>query len=162
MPPIVITQHMPAGFTKSFATRLDTLCACQVQEAAHLQLLQHGNIYLAQGDKHMEIEAQAGKWIIKLRDGETVSSHKPSVDVLFSSVAKAAGKKAVGVILTGMGHDGAEGLLKMREAGAKTIGQNEASCVVYGMPKVAKAMGGVENELHLSKIAVGIIQLCEK
>ncbi len=162
MPPIVVTQHMPAGFTKSFANRLDTLCAMSVQEATHLQPLQAGNIYIAAGDRHMEIEAQTGKWVIKLRDGENVSSHKPSVDVLFASVAKNIGKKAVGVILTGMGHDGAEGLLKMREAGAKTIGQNEASCVVYGMPKVAKNIGAVETEMPLSRIAGGIIHLCEK
>lgn len=161
MPPIVVTQHMPAGFTTSFAARLDKICAARVHEAENLQVLQAGNIYIARGDMHMEIEVQMGKFVIKLRDGEPVSSHKPSVDVLFSSVAKAAGKRAIGVILTGMGHDGAEGLLKMREAGARTIGQSEASCVVYGMPKVAKSIGAVEQELSLSKIAGGIIGLCD-
>jgi len=161
LPPIVITQHMPAGFTKSFAARLDKLCAANVHEAQHLQELQAGNIYIAAGDKHIEVRGVTGKWQIFVRDGETVSGHKPSVDVLFSSVAENVGKRAIGVILTGMGHDGAAGLLKMREAGARTIGQNEATCVVYGMPKVAKNLGAVENELPLLKISAEIIKLCQ-
>jgi len=160
LPPIVITQHMPAGFTKSFATRLDKLCAATVHEAQHLQALEAGNIYIAAGDKHLEVRGSAGRWQAFIRDGETVSGHKPSVDVLFSSVAENVGKRAIGVILTGMGHDGAAGLLKMREAGSHTMGQNEASCVVYGMPKVAKNLGAVENELPLSKIAAEIVRLC--
>lgn len=161
LPPIVITQHMPAKFTHSFATRLDKLCAPKVQEAKHQQPLQSGNIYIAAGDRHLSVHGKAGQWVTHVQDGELVSGHKPSVDVLFRSVAKYAGKNAVGVILTGMGRDGAEGLLKMREAGAPTIGQNETSCVVYGMPRVAKEIGAVDKEISLTQIAREIVRACE-
>jgi two-component system chemotaxis response regulator CheB len=163
MPPIVITQHMPAQFTASFAARLDKICALGVHEAKHLQKLEPGHVYIAPGDTHMEVHGSIGNWIVHvLRDGPAVSGHKPSVDVLFRSVAKHAGDHAVGVILTGMGRDGAEGLLKMREAGARTLGQNEASCVVYGMPRVAKSIGAVEEEMNLTTIPAGIVRLSEK
>jgi two-component system chemotaxis response regulator CheB len=162
MPPIVITQHMPPKFTTSFAARLDSLCAPAVQEVAHQQRLEAGNIYLAQGDKHFSVHSNAaGQWIAQVLDGELVSGHRPSVNVLFRSVAKHLGNKAIGVILTGMGKDGAEGLLAMREAGARTLGQSEASCVVYGMPKAAQTIGAVERELPLYQIPKEIIRLCE-
>lgn len=157
LPPIVITQHMPGGFTASFAARLNKLCAPQIQEAQHHQTLHTGNVYIAPGDYHMEIESVGKAWRAVVRDGENVSGHKPSVDVLFASVAKQAGNKAVGIILTGMGRDGAQGLLEMRQAGAATIGQNEESCVVYGMPKVANQLGAVESEVGLAQIARAII-----
>lgn len=161
LPPIVITQHMPAKFTHSFATRLDKLCAPKVQEVQHLQELEVGNVYIAAGDAHFSIHGKSGQWVAHVQDGELVSGHKPSVDVLFRSVAKYVGKQAVGVILTGMGRDGAEGLLKMREAGAPTIGQNEASCVVYGMPKAAALLGAVDKEISLQAIAKEIVRVCE-
>ena len=158
LPPIVITQHMPAGFTTSFAARLDKLCAIRAHEATDGQVLHSGNLYLAPGDFHMEIEPnQGGGWRTRIADGENMSGHKPSVDKLFYSVAKHAGKNAIGVILTGMGRDGANGLLAMREAGASTIGQSEESCVVYGMPKVAKQVGAVEKEVPLPRIAQAMI-----
>jgi two-component system chemotaxis response regulator CheB len=160
MPPMVVTQHMPAGFTKSFASRLDTICASKVHEVQHQQPLLPGNIYIAPGDFHFTVEAMEGGFRARIADGETVSGHKPSVDVLFASVAKQVGKNAVGVILTGMGRDGAQGLLSMRHAGATTIGQAEHSCVVYGMPKVAKQLGAVEHECRLPAIAQAIIDAC--
>lgn len=161
LPPIVITQHMPAGFTTSFAARLDKTCAMRVHEAQHQQVLHTGNAYLAPGDFHMEIEPNpGGGWRARIADGENVSGHKPSVDTLFASVAKHAGKKAIGVILTGMGRDGGQGLLAMRQAGAATLGQSEDSCVVYGMPKVAMQLGAVEKEVRLSRMAQAIIDAC--
>lgn len=161
MPPIVITQHMPAGFTTSFAARLDKICAMRVHEAANHQLLELGNIYLAPGDYHMEVEPRAaGGWQIHIGEGDNVSGHKPSVDVLFQSVAKHVGKKAIGVILTGMGRDGAQGLLAMRQAGAPTLGQSEDTCVVYGMPRVANQLGAVEKEVKLPRMAQAIIDAC--
>jgi two-component system chemotaxis response regulator CheB len=136
--PTVVTLHLPAPFTKTFAQRLDRVCAPKVSEAAHGAPILPGNIYVAPGSvAHLEV---AGTWErprCALREGDLVSGHRPSVDVLFHSVAKTARAKAVGVILTGMGADGARGLLEMRRAGAKTLGQDEASSVVYGMPRVA-------------------------
>ena len=160
LPPIVITQHMPAGFTKSFAARLDTVCAGKVHEVQHQQPLLSGNIYIAPGDFHFAVESMPDGFRARIADGETVSGHKPSVDILFASVAKHVGKNSVGVILTGMGRDGAQGLLTMRNAGAITIGQTEHSCVVYGMPKVAKQLGAVEQEHRLPNIAQAIIDAC--
>ncbi len=158
MPPIVITQHMPASFTASFARRLDELSCLCVKEARHGDIVEYGSAYIAPGDKHMEIISNvAGVYRIGLSDGAAVTGHKPSVDVLFSSVAKAAGNYAIGVILTGMGKDGAKGLLAMRNAGAFTIGQSEASCVVYGMPRAAKNLDAVVKELPLEKITDCII-----
>ena len=157
-PPTVITQHMPATFTKSFAERLNRLCAPQIKEAEDGDRLEIGRIYLAPGGaQHMEVSnAMAPRCI--LTDGATVNGHRPSVDVLFNSVATLAGSKAVGVILTGMGRDGAAGLLKMRQAGAITIGQNEKSCVVYGMPRVAHEIGAVEHQLPLNLIGEEILK----
>ncbi|MEP3439227.1 MAG: chemotaxis response regulator protein-glutamate methylesterase [Hoeflea sp.] len=157
-PPTVITQHMPATFTKSFAERLDRLCAAKVKEVEDGDRLEIGRIYLAPGGAHhMEVSnAQAPRCI--LTDGDPVNGHRPSVDVLFNSVASLAGAKAVGVILTGMGRDGAAGLLKMRQAGATTIGQNEKTCVVYGMPRVAHEIGAVGVQLPLNLIGEEILK----
>lgn len=163
MPPIVVTQHMPETFTRSFAERLNTVSQMQVSEAENHTRLREGQAYVAPGgNTHLKIVKIGGDWVCKLEEGATVSSHRPSVDVLFRSVADVAGKYAVGAILTGMGKDGADGLLAMRMAGAHTFGQNEASCIVYGMPKVANAMGAVEQELSLSHIPKAIIQTCER
>jgi two-component system chemotaxis response regulator CheB len=158
-PPTVITQHMPATFTKSFAARLDRMCAAQVEEAEEGAPVKAGRIYLAPGAAHLEV-AGAKDPVCRLRQSEPVSGHRPSVDVLFDSVARGFGPKAVGVILTGMGKDGARGLLAMRQAGARTLGQDEASCVVYGMPKVAFEMGAVETQLPLGRIAAAALELC--
>ena len=153
-PPTVITQHMPANFTRSFAERLDRLCRPTVQEADDRRPLQRGNIYIAPGGgRHMEVVRGAGGFETRLREGDTVSGHRPSVDVLMNSVAAAAGRDCVGVILTGMGRDGAQGLLKMRQNGARTIGQDETSSLIYGMPRVAHEVGAVQKQLPLSRIA---------
>jgi two-component system chemotaxis response regulator CheB len=158
-PPTVITQHMPATFTKSFAERLNRLCAPQVQEATDGARLEIGRIYLAPGgDRHLTI-ANAHAPCCRLIDLPPVNGHRPSVDVLFDSVAELAGRNAVGAILTGMGRDGASGLLKMRHAGARTVGQNEKTCVVYGMPRVAYELGAVETQLPLNGIGEEILKL---
>lgn len=157
-PPTVITQHMPPAFTKSFADRLNRLCAPQVKEAEDGDRLEIGRIYLAPGgDRHMEVANPMAPRCI-LVEGDPINGHQPSVDALFNSLAKLAGAKAVGVILTGMGRDGAAGLLKMRQAGASTIGQNEKTCVVYGMPRVAYEIGAVERQLPLNYIGEEILK----
>lgn len=159
-PPIVITQHMPQTFTKSFAERLDRLCPPTVTEACDGDVLEMGHVYLAPGgQQHLEIVGGGQRARCRLRAGDTVSGHRPSVDVLFHSVAKGVGAKAVGVILTGMGRDGADGLLAMRKIGARTLGQDAASCIVYGMPKVAFEMGAVEKQLSLNSIAAELASL---
>ncbi|MEQ8305082.1 MAG: chemotaxis response regulator protein-glutamate methylesterase [Hoeflea sp.] len=158
-PPTVITQHMPAAFTKSFAERLNRLCAPKVKEAEDGDRLEIGRIYLAPGgERHMEVSNPMAPRCI-LIDGAPVNGHRPSVDVLFDSIVRTAGAKAVGVLLTGMGRDGAAGLLRMRQAGSQTIGQNEKTCVVYGMPRVANEIGGVGNQLPLNSIGEEIIKL---
>ena len=157
-PPTVITQHMPATFTKSFSERLDRLCAPKVAEAHDGAVLDAGRIYIAPGgEKHLEIGG-SGTLRCRLSDGPAVNGHRPSVDVLFRSVAKAMGPRAVGAILTGMGRDGAEGLLAMRRAGARTFGQDEASSVVYGMPKAAFEIGAVERQAPLDRIAAELLK----
>jgi two-component system chemotaxis response regulator CheB len=154
-PPTVITQHMPPAFTRSFASRLDRLCAPKVQEATDRAKLMPGNVYLAPGGSaHLEITADLH---CRLKASDRVNGHCPSVDVLFDSVARSCKGKAVGVILTGMGRDGAAGLLSMRNAGAKTFGQSEGSCIVYGMPKAAFDAGAVQKQLSLDKLARAII-----
>lgn len=161
-PPTVVTQHMPAGFTASFAKRLDKTCAPIVSEASDGTALESGNVYLAPGGvSHFEI-AGRGTWRCRLVAGEAVSGHKPSVDRLFQSVAATAGDHAVGVILTGMGRDGASGLFAMRKAGAATLGQDEATSVVYGMPRVAFETGAVALQLPLEKIGDEILRLCRQ
>lgn len=160
-PPTVITQHMPPSFTASFAARLNRLCAPEVAEASDGALLEAGRIYLAPGgDKHLEVRG-AGQLRCILLDAPPVSGHRPSVDVLFNSVAQTCRSRAVGVILTGMGRDGAQGLKAMRDAGAHTLGQDEASCVVYGMPKAAFELGAVERQKPLSGIGAAALDLCE-
>lgn len=161
-PPIVVTQHMPETFTKSFAARLNTLSQIEVAEATHLAKLAQGKAYIAPGGIHMKVAKFGADFICKLEDGAPVSSHKPSVDVLFHSVAETVGNKAVGVILTGMGKDGAVGMKAMRDNGAYTIGQNQATCVVYGMPQVAAKTGAVQTELALNDIPAAILKYCEK
>lgn len=153
VPGIVITQHMPAGFTELYAKRLDERSALEVHEARNGDVLRPGVAFLAPGgDMHMQLVRREGEYRILLKRAPKVNGHCPSVDVLFSSVAKCAGSSAMGIILTGMGSDGAKGLLEMRSAGAHTIGQDEASCVVYGMPKVAFEKGAVEYQENLPEI----------
>ncbi|MEO3389356.1 chemotaxis response regulator protein-glutamate methylesterase [Mesorhizobium sp. CAU 1741] len=159
-PPTVITQHMPGTFTKSFAERLNRVCAADVSEATDGAPLSAGKIYLAPGgESHLQVVGSTSPRC-RLSPEAAVNGHRPSVDVLFDSVAKASGKSALGVILTGMGRDGAQGLLAMRRAGASTLGQNETTSVVYGMPKVAFEMGAVERQLPLERIGAAIINQC--
>ncbi len=153
IPGTVIVQHMPPGFTKMYAERLNTQCKVVVKEAENGDILERGKVLLAPGDKHMRLTRVGGIYRVECSAGEKVSGHCPSVDVLFKSVAKAAVSDAVGVILTGMGSDGAKGLLAMRKAGAHTIGEDEKSCVVYGMPKVAYDIGAVQKQVPLENIA---------
>jgi two-component system chemotaxis response regulator CheB len=160
-PPTVITQHMPAGFTKSFAERLNRSYACEVMEAFDGAPIQAGRVYIAPGgDQHLMVGGGAHHPICRLEPSEPVNRHRPSVDVLFDSLAKVVGAPSVGVILTGMGRDGAEGLLKMRKAGARTLGQDESSCVVYGMPKAAFEIGAVEKQAPLDRIGRHILEFC--
>ncbi|MDD2652543.1 MAG: chemotaxis response regulator protein-glutamate methylesterase [Sulfurimonas sp.] len=156
-PGMIIVQHMPANFTAQFAQRLNSLCSIEVREAKNGDSIIPGVALIAPGDYHMVVRRSGARYYVEIGGGEKVSGHRPSADVLFNSVAKIAGANAIGVILTGMGGDGAKGLLAMKNAGARTIGQDEASCVVYGMPKVAYEIGAVEKQLPLNKVANGII-----
>ena len=154
LPGIVIVQHMPPGFTEMYAKRLDNQCRVRVKEARTGDRVLPGTALIAPGgDKHMRVVNVGGNYQVEVVAGPKVNGHCPSVDVLFESVARVAGKDALGIILTGMGGDGAKGLLAMRQAGAKTIGQDESTCVVYGMPKVAYDLGAVEHQDKLSDIA---------
>lgn len=157
-PGIVIVQHMPAGFTKQFAERLNGLCEIHVEEARDGQRVLPGLALVAPGGLHMSLARSGAQYVVEVRDGPPVNRHKPSVDVLFRSVARFAGRNAMGVIMTGMGDDGARGLKEMHDAGAYTLGQDEASCVVYGMPREAVGMGAVDRVLPLDAIADGIQQ----
>ncbi|MBX3454594.1 chemotaxis response regulator protein-glutamate methylesterase [Ferrovibrio sp.] len=161
-PPILITQHMPPRFTASFAARLDTLSAVSVTEAKDGVRIFPGHVYIAPGDFHLLLHRSGGHYYTKLSHDPPVSGHRPSVDVLFNSVAEHAGHNAIGVILTGMGKDGAAGLKKMLEAGAQTIGQDEASSLVYGMPKAAKLMGAVQAEIPIGQVAQEILARCKQ
>ncbi|MBU3889984.1 chemotaxis response regulator protein-glutamate methylesterase [Methylosinus sporium] len=157
-PPTVVTQHMPPVFTASFAARLDRMCKPQVAEAVDGAQILPGRVYLAPGGAaHLEVVKHVGGYRCRLTNTEAVNGHRPSVDVLFNSVAQCAGRNALGVILTGMGRDGAQGLLALRDAGAETIGQDEASSLVYGMPKAAFEIGGVAKQLTLQRIAAHIL-----
>jgi two-component system chemotaxis response regulator CheB len=156
MPPIVIVQHMPEKFTASFAARLNDECAIQVKEAEDGDVLTTGNVYIAPGGKHMALKDLRGKTAIRIFHDELVNRHRPSVNVLFNSVAEVKGKNAIGVILTGMGDDGATGMKAMNDRGAYTIAQDEASCVVYGMPYKAVLAGGVSKILPLREIAAEV------
>lgn len=142
-PGILIVQHMPPGFTKMYAERLNRLCKMEVREAVDGDIVKTGLILIAPGDFHMKLAKLGSNFVVKCFQADKVSGHRPSVDVLFNSVAEVAKKNAVGIIMTGMGRDGAQGLLNMRQQGAYTIGQNKESCVVYGMPMVAKNIGAV-------------------
>ena len=156
-PPTLIVQHMPADFTSSLAARLDRLNPQKVMEAHEGAPLEVGRIYIAPGGAtHLEVE-ESGGLRCRMRSSDPVNGHSPSVDVLFASVAQVAKSKAVGVILTGMGRDGADGLLAMRQAGARTIGQDEATSLIYGMPKVAFEIGAVERQLPLDRIATAVL-----
>ena len=157
-PAIMITQHMPAGFTKSFVKRLDGLCAVQVHEAEDGQRVLPGHVYLAPGGiAHMKVARSGANYVVQLDDSEPVNRHRPSVDVLFHSAAEVAGKNAVGVLLTGMGKDGAQGLLAMKQAGAVTFAQDEASCVVFGMPREALHIGAADEAVPLAEMSERIL-----
>jgi two-component system chemotaxis response regulator CheB len=156
-PGILIVQHMPAGFTTSFAKRLDGLCRIRVKEAAHGERVLPGHAYIAPGDMHLSLGRSGANYVTELDQGPPVNRHRPAVDVLFRSAARNAGANALGVILTGMGKDGAAGMLEMRTAGAYNVAQDEASCVVYGMPKEAVAHGGVHEVLPLSEIGQHVL-----
>jgi two-component system chemotaxis response regulator CheB len=157
-PAILITQHMPAGFTRSFAQRLDSLCSLTVREATHGERVLPGHVYLAPGGEyHMRLGRSGANYVVELDPAEPVNRHRPSVDVLFHSVALSAGRNAVGVILTGMGKDGAAGLLEMKRAGARTLAQDEASCVVFGMPREAIALGAADEVVSLDTMSERIL-----
>jgi len=157
-PGIVIVQHMPEMFTAAFAARLDSLCEISVQEAKNGQRVLPGLALIAPGGKHMQLARSGAQYVVEVKDGPPVNRHRPSVDVLFRSVAKYAGRNAMGVIMTGMGDDGARGLKEMHDVGAYTLAQDEASCVVYGMPKEAVKHGGVDRSLPLSALAGAILR----
>lgn len=162
-PPTVITQHMPASFTPSFAARLDRTCAPQVTEARDGDKLETGRVYLAPGGAaHLKVERLGLDLRCRLVEDDLVSGHRPSVDVLFRSVAQACGGQAVAALLTGMGRDGADGLLTLRRAGAVTIAQDEATSVVFGMPRVAFEIGGAERQLPLGRIAPALLAATQK
>lgn len=152
-PGTVIVQHMPSGFTESFAQRLSEISKVDVKEAKDGDIITKGTVYIAPGDLHMVVKREGGHYKIQIGTGKKISGHRPSVDVLFNSVSKHVGANAVGVILTGMGSDGAKGLLAMKNAGSYTIGQDEKTSVVYGMPKVAYDIGAVREQQPLENIA---------
>ena len=151
--PVLIVQHMPENFTASFAARLDNLCAPRVIEAQGGERIESGTVYVAPGHSHLQIKRGTTGYVTELLDTPPVNRHRPSVDVLFDSAADLVGRNAIGVILTGMGKDGAQGLLRMRHAGARTFGQDEASCVVYGMPREAAQIGAVEEVTSLDEMS---------
>lgn len=159
MPPILIAQHMPGGFTRTFAQRLDTQCRIRVKEADDGETLAQGSAYIAPGDWHLLVERKHGRLAIRLSDGPPVNRHRPSVDPLFRSAAQIAGSKCIGVMLSGMGADGAQAMLELRHKGAHNIAQDEASCVVFGMPKQAIAAGAVHDVLPLSEISARLVEL---
>ena len=153
MPPILIAQHMPPGFTETFARRLDSICQIGVREAEDGQAACHGMAYIAPGGRHLSLARRIGGYVLRVTDEPPVNRHRPSVDPLFRSIARAAGGRAIGVMLTGMGGDGAEAMLELRKAGAHTIAQDEATSVVFGMPRQAIALGGVLEVLALGDMA---------
>jgi two-component system chemotaxis response regulator CheB len=159
-PGIVIVQHMPENFTAAFARRLDSICRVTVKEAENNDSVVRGHVLIAPGNKHTLLKRSGARYYVEVKDGPLVSRHRPSVDVLFRSTARYAGKNAVGIILTGMGDDGAHGMKEMHDAGARTIAQDEASCVVFGMPNEAIKQGGVDKVLPLDKIAAEMMRLC--
>ncbi|UUX97879.1 chemotaxis response regulator protein-glutamate methylesterase [Aquabacterium sp. J223] len=157
-PGLVIVQHMPEHFTAAFAARLDGLCEIEVKEARHHDRVLPGRALIAPGGKHTVLKRSGAQYMVDVIAGPPVNRHRPSVDVLFRSMARAAGGNALGIVMTGMGDDGAAGLLEMRQAGARTLAQDEASCVVYGMPKEAVRRGAVERSLPLESLAAEIVR----
>jgi two-component system chemotaxis response regulator CheB len=157
-PAVVITQHMPPGFTKSYATRLDSLCRIRVKEAVDGDRILPGHAYIAPGGLHLSVERSGANYIARVRDGDPVNRHKPSVEVLFDSAARVVGPNALGVMLTGMGADGARAMKAMRDAGSWNLCQDEASCVVFGMPREAIAHGAANEVLPLQRIAPALIE----
>jgi two-component system, chemotaxis family, protein-glutamate methylesterase/glutaminase len=160
-PGIVITQHIPKAFSTPFAKRMNSICQMTVYEAEDGQQILPGHVYIAAGDRHLLLVRDGARYVCKLDDGQPVNRHKPSVDVLFRSVAQQAGRNAIGILLTGMGKDGAMGLKEMRDAGSPTIAQDEATCVVFGMPREAIALGGASQVMGLHEIPARIRQLAE-
>ncbi|GFO69636.1 chemotaxis response regulator protein-glutamate methylesterase 1 [Geomonas limicola] len=152
-PAILVTQHMPEAFTRAFAARLNGLCAMAVKEAEHGERLMPGHIYVAPGNRHLLLSRSGANYTATLSDGPPVSRHRPSVDVMFRSAANCAGSNCLGVIMTGMGDDGAAGMLELHNVGARTLAQDEESCVVFGMPKEAIARGGVDEIVALDELA---------
>jgi two-component system, chemotaxis family, protein-glutamate methylesterase/glutaminase len=157
-PAVLITQHMPPGFTKSYAARLDGLCRISVAEAVDGERILPGHAYLAPGGFHLSVERSGANYIARVQDGEPVNRHKPSVEVLFDSAARVVGRNALGVMLTGMGADGARAMKTMRDAGSHNIAQDEHSCVVFGMPREAIAHGAVHEVLPLQQIAPRLLE----
>jgi two-component system chemotaxis response regulator CheB len=158
VPGIVITQHMPPGFTRAFAARLDGLCRIHVKEAEDGERILPGHAYIAPGALHLRVAKSGANYKVALSDEPPVNRHRPSVDPLFRSVAAHAGPNAIGAMLTGMGKDGAQAMLELRRAGAWTIAQDEASCIVFGMPKEAIALGAVDEVLPLARIAARLVE----
>jgi two-component system chemotaxis response regulator CheB len=157
-PGIVIVQHMPENFTKAFALRLDSLCRISIKEAENNDTVIRGRALIAAGNHHLLLKRSGARYFVEIKDGPLVSRHRPSVDVLFRSAARYAGKNAVGVIMTGMGDDGAKGMLEMKESGAHTIAQDEESCVVFGMPKKAIELNAVDQVLALNEIPAAVLK----
>lgn len=158
-PAILIAQHMPSGFTRSFAERLNRLCRIRVKEAEHGERILPGHAYIAPGDRHLKLARSGANYLVELDAGPAVNRHRPSVDVLFESAAALAGRNAIGALLTGMGRDGAAGLLAMREAGAATLAQDEASSLVFGMPREAIALGAAQDIVTLERVAGHMLAL---
>lgn len=157
-PAVMITQHMPMGFTKSFAARLDSLCKITVREAVDGERVLPGHAYIAPGDRHMRLARSGANYVVQLDDGPLVNRHRPSVEVLFRSAAVVAGRNVFGVMLTGMGKDGAAAMVELRQAGSYNIAQDEATCVVYGMPREAVLLGAVDEVLPIGKIAGRLLE----
>jgi len=156
-PAVMVTQHMPPGFTRSLADRLNSVCRMHVKEAEHGERILPGHVYIAPGGRHLAVRRSGANYVVEVNDAEVVNRHRPSVEVLFNSVANEVGRNAIGVMLTGMGRDGADAMLRMREAGAYNFAQDEASCVVFGMPREAIATGAVHEVLPLQKIAAQLL-----
>ena len=159
-PGMVVVQHMPETFTAHFAERLNSLCGVTVKEAADGDPILRGQVLIAPGNRHLMVKRNGARYFVEIRDGPLVSRHRPSVDVLFRSTARYAGRNAVGIIMTGMGDDGAKGMLEMKQAGAVTLAQDEATCVVFGMPQEAIKLGGVDQVLPLQRLAPEAVRIC--
>lgn len=158
LPPIVIVQHMPSGFTSAFADRIAKTSDRDAREATDGEVLKPGTIHIAPGGRHLALAGTTGSLRLQVKDGPMINFHRPSVDLFFHSTSRICGPAAVGVILTGMGEDGARGLLAMRQAGARTLGQDEASSIVYGMPKAAWEIGAVRTQHSLAALPKAIVE----